>query len=475
MKLAVWLVATASALVPGAQVFAQDAAPSLSSPSFQTDPMNNLLLPRALPVAPNKQKPPGAEECTNSGGKVSPAKRAEACGVLIDSGKLKGADIAWAFSNRCIARKALGEQDKALDDCNKAIELDGKDAVAFQARGLILLDKGDNDRALADFDKAVALGAKNAALFSDRGNLLLAKGETDKAIDDYNTVLDTDGKNVSGYVERGGAWLAKGDTDRALADYSKAIELAPADSFAVFNRGVAYDLKGDKAKAIESYKEALKLDPKYPYPGLWLFLAETGAQAKAELKGRAAKFPQKAWPWPAVQYLLGESDAQRTLADAKAPGDQCEAQFYIGAGLLARNAKDEGLAYLRKAVEICPKNFIEYIRAAAQLKALGIEAPKASGVEAPKAEPASQPKAEPAATSTPAPTPTPQGQPGPILRLDASPEKADGTGGQAAPTAPQAAPQAAEPEKSAPAAQPKDEPAPQTAPATESKASDEKH
>lgn len=467
MKLAVWLLATAGALVPGAQVFAQDAAPSVSPPSFQTDPMNNLMLPRAMPGAATKQKPPGAEDCTNSGGKVPPAKRAEACGALIDSGKMKGADIAWAFSNRCIARKALGEQDKALDDCNMAIDLDGKDAVAFQARGLILLDKGDNDRALADFDKAVALGAKNTALFSDRGNLLLAKGETDKAIDDYNAVLDSDGKSVSGYVERGGAWLAKGDTDRALADYSKAIELAPADSFAIFNRGVAYDLKGDKAKAVESYKEALKLDPKYPYPGLWLFLAETGAQAKAELKGRAAKFPQKAWPWPAVQYLLGDIDAQRTLSAAKTPGDQCEAQFYIGAGLLARNAKDEGLASLRKAVEICPKNYIEYIRAVAQLKASGVEVPKT--LEAPKAETSSQPKAEPA--TAPTSTPTPKGEPGPILRLDASPEKADGTGVQAAPTAPQAA----EPEKSAPSAQPKDEPAPQTAPATDSKPSDEKH
>jgi hypothetical protein len=172
-----------------------------------------------------------------------------------------------------------------------------------------------------------------------------------------------------------------------------------------------------------------------------------------------------------VQYLLGESDAQRTLAAAKAPGDQCEAQFYIGAALLARNARDEGLAYLRNAVEICPKNFIEYIRAAAQLTALGVEAPKALGVEAPKAETSSQPKAEPA----PAPASTPKAEPGPILRLDASPEKADGTGGQAAPTAPQAVPQAAEPEKSAPSAQPKDEPAPQTAPATDSKPSDEKH
>ena len=127
--------------------------------------MNNLLLPRAMPVTPNKQKPPGAEDCTNSGGKVPPVKRAEACGALINSGKLKGADIAWAFSNRCIARKALGEQDKALDDCNKAIDLDGKDAVAFQARGLILLDKGDNDRALADFDKPPRSARKTPRCF----------------------------------------------------------------------------------------------------------------------------------------------------------------------------------------------------------------------------------------------------------------------------------------------------------------------
>jgi tetratricopeptide (TPR) repeat protein len=476
MKFAVWLLAVSGALASVAPVIAQDAAPAGNASTFQTDPMNNLMLPRSVPMTPTKARPPEAEACANSSGKVAPRARAEACGALIDSGKWKGADIAFAFSNRCIARKALGEQDKALADCDKAIELDGKDAVAFQARGLVLLDKGDGDRALADFDQAVALGAKNAALFSDRGNLLLAKGDVDKAIDDYGVVLDINAKSVSGYVERGGAWLAKGDFDGALADYSKAIELAPGDSFAIFNRGVAYDLKGDKAKAIESFKEALKLDPKYAYPGLWLFLAQSGAQAKAELKGHAAKFPPKAWPWPAVQYQLGELDAQRTLAAAKTPGDQCEAQFYIGAGLLARNARDEGLPYLRKAAEICPKNFIEYIRAAAQLKALGVETPKAETSPQPKAEPAAAPKAEPNAA--------PKAETGPVIRLEPSPEKADSPAGQGTPQAtPQVAPQPAEPAKSEPAPQPqgktdsetKPESAPQSAPAAADKPADGKN
>ncbi|MCI4677894.1 tetratricopeptide repeat protein [Rhodoblastus acidophilus] len=390
MKFPVWLLAIVGAIGSCGVAFAQNA-PSGEIGGPQHDPLLNLMVPRILPETQTKRQSAAAEACADAGGKSDAQTRAKACGVLIRSGHWKGEEIAWAYSNRCFALFRLGQRDNALLDCDKAIALDGKNAVAFQARGMIEQDGGASDKALADFDKAVELGAKNAAIFSDRGNLLLAKGETDKALADYDRAVALNGGSANAYVERAGAWLAKGEPDKAIADYDKATALAPKDAFTVFNRGVAFYLKGDKAKAGETWRQALKLDPSNAYPALWLFLAGEGAAEKAALKKHAANFSHGAWPWPVVQYDLGAIDAEKLLAVARTPGNRCEAQFYLGAGLLAKKARDEAAAHWRQATDICPKNFVEYFGAVAGLKALGVETPKAEKAPQPTPTPAAEP------------------------------------------------------------------------------------
>src|SRR5271170_6283914 len=55
---------------------------------------------------------------------------------------------------RCHRNLAKGDLDGALADYNHAIELDPKNAVAYDDRGLLKQNKGDNDGALADYNKA---------------------------------------------------------------------------------------------------------------------------------------------------------------------------------------------------------------------------------------------------------------------------------------------------------------------------------
>jgi tetratricopeptide (TPR) repeat protein len=53
-----------------------------------------------------------------------------------------------------------GDNDRAIADYNKAIELDPKHAVAYYNRGIAYSDKGDNDHAIADFRKSLELFTK---------------------------------------------------------------------------------------------------------------------------------------------------------------------------------------------------------------------------------------------------------------------------------------------------------------------------
>jgi lipoprotein NlpI len=85
----------------------------------------------------------------------------------------------------------------------------------------------------------------------------------------------------------------------------------------------------------------------------------------------------KAWPAPLVRLFLGESTPAQTLAAAddsnpKTKREQvCEANFYNGKWELLNDAKDEAGRLFRLAASDCPKNFIEWFTANAELKALG--------------------------------------------------------------------------------------------------------
>jgi lipoprotein NlpI len=374
---------------------------------FSTAQFGGMEMPRILPPPKSKQSS-AATACATGGGRIELDSRIAACSSLIDSGKWKGKDIGWAYANRCAVYSAQGRDDKALGDCVQAILLDPDSVIPYQIRGDIALKRGQSDKALADYDSAIQHGARYAAIFVDRGNLLLAKGESEKALADFNQALEINHDSVRALVARGAARFTGGDFALALPDFDKAIELAPENSLAWFNRGSAYFANGDAAKATENFKQALTLSPANAYAALWLFIASGNANAKSELQAHAARLSQKSWPWPVVQFYLGARDGAQTIAAASNPGEQCEAQFYVGEERVLNNAANEALPYLRKAVEICPKDFGETIQARNELKKLEA-APKGDAAKSeaePKVEPSSQ--AEPSAKKAVTPDPAPE-------------------------------------------------------------------
>ena len=57
-----------------------------------------------------------------------------------------------AHANRCAALINKGETDQALSDCNQAILLDPKNAIALHNRAAWYFAKGEYDRAIGDLD-----------------------------------------------------------------------------------------------------------------------------------------------------------------------------------------------------------------------------------------------------------------------------------------------------------------------------------
>src|SRR5436190_18399346 len=77
---------------------------------------------------------------------------------------------------------------------------------------------------------------------------------------------------------------------------------------------------------------------------------------------------------PVIDFLLGKSDPDALLKAAEHPdaesrrGQVCEAEFYVGEWHLLNLRLKEASDLLSRAEKTCPKTFIEYEAAVAELR-----------------------------------------------------------------------------------------------------------
>lgn len=91
--------------------------------------------------------------------------------------ELAGAD-STVFNNRCWFRATRKMQlKKALDDCNRAIELDPYSAPALDSRALVFMQMGQLAKAIENYDAALSLSPNMAQALYGRGIARLKRGD----------------------------------------------------------------------------------------------------------------------------------------------------------------------------------------------------------------------------------------------------------------------------------------------------------
>ena len=193
------------------------------------------------------------------------------CTKIIELEKLPKASI---YHYRGLAYHKKGGFDLAIEDFNKALELNPNNVETYHCRGLAYHKKGGFDLAIEDFNKALELNPNNVETYHCRGVTYYSKGDFDRAIEDFSKALKLNPDNVGKtYHYRGLAYHKKGVFDLAIEDFNKALELNPNNVETYHCRGVTYYSKGDFDRAIEDFSKALKLNPDnvgktYHYRGL---------------------------------------------------------------------------------------------------------------------------------------------------------------------------------------------------------------
>ena len=277
---------------------------------------------------------------------------------------------AWAYANRSIPYYVKGDYDKSIADSNEAMRLGLKGAGVFYNRAVSYHSKREYDRAIGDFNEAIRLNPKYVQAYYNRGNSYFAKGEYDRASADYSEAIQLNPQFGGAYYNRGVVYRVKGANDTAIADFNEAIRLEPENLVARISRGIANFYRGDFTAAAA---DLLRYSGKSgPYTMLWRYLARerSGIRANDELAANAAQLDPKNWPYPVIDFYLGRRPVDEMMSAAANPVERCQAGFYLGEWHLLKSNHTEAAALLRQAEATCPKDYVEYAGAVAELERL---------------------------------------------------------------------------------------------------------
>ena len=172
------------------------------------------------------------------------------------------------FVVQSIERRARGEWDLLIQECDQVLQAEPTKGAAFVFKGIALNGKGDHDGAIAQFAKVFEQTGRDpitiqnrADAYTNRSTSYYKKGEYLKAIDSAYFALLEKGNHAEAHNNRGVAYLARRQFDKAITSFDRAIGANPKYAAAYSNRGFAYGAKGNFDQVIADQNKALELDP----------------------------------------------------------------------------------------------------------------------------------------------------------------------------------------------------------------------
>jgi len=225
-------------------------------------------------------------------------------------------------------------------------------ASAYARRSYLEQHNCDLDRALADCNKAIEIKPDVTEIYAFRGVLKRYNGDLDGAMADFNNVIALNPKDTLAYAGRGEVYYDLQKFTDALADFRKSCELNS-------------DVQIQDGSHIN----------------IWLVRARLGEQdaATKELQtylDNRKKGTPDVWPLKVGSFLAGqltESELFKAAenADKQTSDEQhCEAYLIAGSKRLIEGDKTSASDYFEKCLATGCSNFDEYSDAKAELKYL---------------------------------------------------------------------------------------------------------
>jgi tetratricopeptide (TPR) repeat protein len=153
------------------------------------------------------------------------------------------------------------EHQKALESCNKAIEVNPKSNEAYFYKANAYLSQNEPEKAIENYKKAIELSPKNDQAYYNIGIAYRMLEQHEKAIENYKKAIELNPKNSQAYCNIGIIYNEIEQFDQALENLEQAIKLDSNDDKAYGTIGLVFNNIKQFDKALENIQQAIKLNP----------------------------------------------------------------------------------------------------------------------------------------------------------------------------------------------------------------------
>ncbi len=366
-----------------AELVARDL--DLPPPSKRTPPPAGLASPReqerylqALGLLLRYDKPESVERAIGL---------LEELAAAAPDSPLVAAALARAFLHRYTLTRDKQWAGKAIDAADRAARLDAGLPEVHVTRGLILTKTGKGNEAIAEFQVALSQAPDSLEAVLGLADAYQSIGRTNDAESAYRRAIALQPDSWAGYNRVGSFYFRLGRYPQAVEMFRRVVDLAPDSVRGWNNLGAAYHQEGRLDEALEAYAKSARIQPNdgaYSNLGTLRFYLGRYDEAAQEFLQAVRITPGKAIYWA----NLGDAYRWAPGARPKAAGayaraialarDQldtnpsdAEARITLGLSLAKTGKPAEGLAEIKKALEIEPGNPDYFFAAAVVSNLLG--------------------------------------------------------------------------------------------------------
>lgn len=141
------------------------------------------------------------------------------------SNKFKKTYNSIDYSNSGLIKSFSGNYDEAINDYNKAIEIEPNNSNALNNRGYTFNLMEDYESAIKDFEKAISLEEDFAYALNNRGYAKIKLGLKEDGLADLEKSMTLDGTNSYCYLNFGVYHYDNKEYQKALENFNKAKKL----------------------------------------------------------------------------------------------------------------------------------------------------------------------------------------------------------------------------------------------------------
>ncbi len=169
----------------------------------------------------------------------------------------------WGHYMLGMAAWKAGDQEKALNAFDQALQLDPSHRKSLFNSSRVLLDAGRPKEALERIEKALAQEPMSNEGLRLIGRARYELGDVDGAIQAYRRALSIDERDVWSMNNMGLIYIQQDRSSEALAPLARAVELRSNAPVFQNNLGTALERAGYPTAAAQAYEAAIAVDSTY--------------------------------------------------------------------------------------------------------------------------------------------------------------------------------------------------------------------